>query len=41
MSIRHYQGYWTIFVQNSPIISCASFQDAWAVVWEVSQELTR
>lgn len=35
MSIRFFKGYWTIFQQDTPLIQCGSFNDAWAAVWEI------
>jgi hypothetical protein len=35
MSIRRYQGYWTVFVQEQPVIQCVDFASAWAKIWEI------
>lgn len=37
MSIRMLSGYWTIFVGDNPVISCASFDDAWTQVWSIAK----
>lgn len=39
MSIRRHLGYWTIFVNEKPVISCVSFAAAWTAVWEISHEM--
>ena len=39
MSIRMLNGYWTIFVREQPVVSCATFHAAWAAVYELSVAL--
>jgi hypothetical protein len=36
MSLRRYKGYWTIFSGQQPVLSFASFERAWAALWENS-----
>jgi hypothetical protein len=39
MSIRQLNGYWTIYSGEQPVVSCESFQVAWAAVWEIACEM--
>lgn len=36
LSIRRHKGFWTIFVNDKPVISCTTFAAAWTAIWEVS-----
>ena len=41
MSIRHFQGYWTIFSGDQAVLSCRDFAAAWTLVYELSQQMRR
>jgi hypothetical protein len=39
MAIKYYKGYWTIFSKDKPVLSCASFKDAWSRIYAIYADL--
>ena len=41
MSIRMHLGYWTVFSGTQAVLACESFNRAWTLVYETSQQMRR
>lgn len=35
MSLRHTNGYWTIYSKDQPVMSYPTFERAWAAIWDI------